>query len=46
MPATPLPVALGTPAPDFRLPATNGRIYEFANVAGQKATVIVFLCNS
>jgi hypothetical protein len=36
MAATPPPVELGTPAPDFRLPATDGRIYEFADVAGPK----------
>jgi peroxiredoxin len=45
MAATPPPVELGTPAPDFRLPATDGRIYEFADVAGPKGTVIVFICN-
>src|SRR6266536_5966431 len=45
MAATPPPVELGTPAPDFRLPAKDGRIYEFADVAGPKGTVIVFICN-
>jgi peroxiredoxin len=35
----------GDPAPDFRLPATGGRTYEFADVAGPKGTVIVFICN-
>jgi peroxiredoxin len=45
MAATPPPVALGTSAPDFRLPATNGRAYAFADVAGGKGTVIVFICN-
>jgi peroxiredoxin len=45
MAVTPSPVALGTPAPDFRLPATDGRSYAFADVAGPKGTVIVFICN-
>jgi peroxiredoxin len=38
-------VALDTPAHDFRLPATDGRIYSLADVAGEKGTVIVFICN-
>src|ERR1700732_2372589 len=45
MAATSPPVALGTPAPDFRLPATDGRSYAFADIAGEKGTVIVFICN-
>jgi peroxiredoxin len=45
MAATPPPVALGTAAPDFRLPATDGRTYAFADVAGKNGTVIVFICN-
>jgi peroxiredoxin len=45
MAATPPPVALGTAAPDFRLPATDGRTYGFADVAGTNGTVIVFICN-
>jgi peroxiredoxin len=38
-------LALGAAAPDFRLPATNGRIYALNDVAGEKGTVIVFICN-
>jgi peroxiredoxin len=38
-------VAPGAPAPDFRLPATDGRTYTLADVAGAKGTVIVFMCN-
>ena len=38
-------VDLDTPAADFRLPATDGRIYALKDVAGDKATVIVFICN-
>ena len=30
---------------DFRLPATDGKTYGFADVAGAKGTVIVFICN-
>src|SRR5580704_15816421 len=32
-------------ATDFRLPATDGKTYGFADVAGAKGTVIVFICN-
>ena len=45
MAVSPTEVHLGTPAPDFRLPATDGRTYAFADVAGDKGTVIVFICN-
>ena len=45
MAATPPPLALDTPAPDFRLPGTNGRTYAFDDVAGENGTVIVFICN-
>jgi peroxiredoxin len=38
-------LALGAAAPDFRLPATDGRSYALNDVAGAKATVIVFICN-
>jgi peroxiredoxin len=45
MAVSPTEVTLETPAPDFRLPATDGRTYTFADVAGEKGTVIVFICN-
>jgi hypothetical protein len=45
MTATLMPIILGLPAADFRLPATNGRTYTFDDVAGEKGTVIVFICN-
>ena len=45
MAATPPPVALDTPAPAFRLPATDGRTYALDDIAGAKGTVIVFICN-
>ena len=38
-------MALGARAPDFRLPATDGRSYALKDVAGEKGTVIVFICN-
>jgi peroxiredoxin len=45
MAASPTEIVLDTPAPDFRLKATDGRTYSFADVAGQRGTVIVFICN-
>ena len=39
------PPALGVKAPDFSLPATDGRSYGLADVAGEKGTVVVFICN-
>jgi peroxiredoxin len=38
-------LALGARAPDFRLPATDGRTYALKDVTGEKGTVIVFICN-
>ena len=38
-------IALGAEAPDFQLPATDGRAYALKDVAGEKGTVIVFICN-
>jgi peroxiredoxin len=38
-------VVLGAPAPDFSLSATDGKTYALKDVAGEKATVIVFICN-
>jgi peroxiredoxin len=38
-------IALGAAAPDFRLPATDGRSCALNDVAGAKGTVIVFICN-
>jgi peroxiredoxin len=38
-------IALGARAPDFRLPATDGRTYALKDIAGEKGAVIVFICN-
>lgn len=38
-------IALDARAPDFRLPATDGRTCALKDVAGEKGTVIVFICN-
>jgi hypothetical protein len=38
-------VVLGSPAPDFRRCGTDDKGYAFANVAGERGTVIVFICN-
>ena len=35
----------GWQAPDFRLPATDGKTYSFADVQGPKGTLIMFICN-
>ena len=45
MAASPTEIVLGTPAPAFRLPATDGRVYGFDDVAGEKGTVVAFICN-
>lgn len=36
---------LGSAAPDFSLPATDGRRYSLAEVRGVKGTLVVFICN-
>lgn len=35
----------GWQAPDFRLPATDGKTYTLADVSGPKGTLIMFICN-
>ncbi|MDQ3844442.1 MAG: thioredoxin family protein, partial [Bacteroidota bacterium] len=39
-------IPLGTEAPDFSLPDTvSGKQLRFADVAGEKGTVVMFICN-
>ncbi|MEM9522905.1 MAG: thioredoxin family protein [Pseudomonadota bacterium] len=33
------------PAPDFRLPATDGKTYTLGDIAGENGTLIMFICN-
>ncbi len=35
----------GLKAPDFTLPATDGRIYSLADLKGERGTLVVFMCN-
>lgn len=37
--------AFDTPAPDFALPDTDGRIWRLADVQGPRGTMIMFICN-
>ena len=44
--AMPMPVSeIGNTAPDFSLPATDGKTYTLDDIAGEKGTVVVFICN-
>ena len=45
MAATPPVCDFGWKAPEFRLPATDGKTYALSDVAGPNGTVIVFICN-
>ncbi len=42
-PSTMLP--LGTAAPDFSLPNIDGRLMSLADAAGEKGTLVMFICN-
>ncbi|MBL9060104.1 MAG: redoxin domain-containing protein, partial [Mangrovicoccus sp.] len=35
----------GWKAPDFRLPATDGRTLSLADIRGPKGTLVMFICN-
>ncbi len=45
MAATPPVCDFGWKAADFSLPATDGKTYSLADVAGPKGTLIMFICN-
>jgi peroxiredoxin len=45
MAAIPPVCDFGWEAPDFRLPATNGRHVRLRDIAGPKGTLIMFICN-
>ena len=38
-------VTVATAAMEFRLPATDGKTYALDDVAGEKGTFVVFICN-
>lgn len=46
MPAAQPPVCdFGWKAPDFRLPATDGRSYALSDIQGENGLVLAFICN-
>lgn len=45
MAATPPVCDFDWQAPDFALPATDGKTYSLGDVAGPKGTLIMFICN-
>ena len=46
MVSTETPVCdFGRPAPDFALPATDGRILGLADVRGERGLLVMFICN-
>lgn len=45
MAATPPLCDFGWKAPAFTLPATDGKSYSFADIAGENGTLIMFICN-
>lgn len=45
MAAIPPVCDFGWPAPDFTLPATDGKSYGFADVKGERGTLVMFICN-
>jgi peroxiredoxin len=45
MAATPPICDFGWKAPEFRLPATDGKTYALGDIRGRKGTLIAFICN-
>ncbi|MCR9256734.1 MAG: thioredoxin family protein [Alphaproteobacteria bacterium] len=45
MAATPPICDFGWTAPDFRLPATDGKTYAKADIAGETGLLVMFICN-
>ena len=45
MAATPPVCEFGWTAPEFRLPATDGRSYSLGDIRGPKGTLVMFICN-
>ncbi len=45
MAAQPPACDFGTPAPDFTLPGTDGKSWSFSDIAGEKGTLVMFICN-
>ena len=43
--ADPTPLAIGSTAPDFALPGTDGKTYSLKDFAASKVLVIIFTCN-
>lgn len=41
----PEPLPIGSPAPDFSLPATDGKTYSLKDFSGSKVLAIIFTCN-
>ena len=39
------PFDFGWQAPDFALPATDGKTYGFGDIAGPNGTLVMFICN-
>ncbi|WP_212523455.1 thioredoxin family protein [Actibacterium sp. MT2.3-13A] len=45
MPVSPPVCDFGWRAPDFALPGTDGRTWRLAEVAGERGTLVMFICN-
>lgn len=43
--ATPPVCDFNWPAPDFKLPATDGKTYGLRDIAGTRGTLLIFMCN-